>query len=109
MVEFTFAQVLAKDLAQAVLDPCRVVAHVGVRHEAELASLAHDGIAETQDAAMQRQIERGFLGAQRRDFQGQDAAGKSKSDNNQDPLKRRELERQTPKFKFFFYKPKMMN
>ena len=75
MVEFAFVQVLAKDRAQAVLDPCRVVTHVGIRHEAELASLAHDGVAEAQDAAVQRQIERGFFGTQRRDFQRQHPAG----------------------------------
>lgn len=54
VVEFTFAQVFEKYLAQAALEAFGVVTHVGIRHEAELASLTHDGVAEAKDAAVQR-------------------------------------------------------
>src|SRR5574340_1525309 len=74
VVEFAFAQVLLKSLAEAVPDAFRVVTHVFIRHEAEFSAITHDRVADTQNAAVHRQIQGGFLGAQRRDLQRQDAS-----------------------------------
>src|SRR5574340_935439 len=64
----------AGSIPTALPDALRLVTHVFIQHKAEFSAITHDRVADTQNAAVHRQIQGGFLGAQRRDLQRQDAS-----------------------------------